>query len=306
MDFRLKQLNLLHTFESAARHQSYSKAAEELFVSQAAISQQMRQLEAKLNTSLFVRSGRSMLLTIHGETLYRACHQGFLEIASGLNAIQSEGLAGDLTITSTQAFCSLWLMPRLYKFSLLYPDINIRVLASNAVQDMKKKHIDIAIRFSLSIDQLAADNMVVEPCGHVSAYPVCSAELFNRGDLTSPQELLNYQLIYLANESKVTWGSWFEHVGVTGYKQHKKKTEVTSTDLALSAVLGGHGITLAATELFAPYLSTKQVVVPFDIKHPIEWQRFILYDAHSSRANRIKVFTEWLKQELTSNAQEVG
>ena len=102
MDKRLNHLNALRTFESAARHQSYSKAAEELFVSQAAVSQQMRQLEQGLQAKLFLRVGRTMQLTQSGEKLFHATSQAFTTLIQGLNSIQCEGIAGDLTVTSTQ------------------------------------------------------------------------------------------------------------------------------------------------------------------------------------------------------------
>lgn len=301
MDSRLKQLNALHTFEHAARHESYSKAAKDLFISQAAVSQQMRQLEDTLKVKLFFRSGHNMLLTKQGKTLFEACHQGFNLISSGIKAIQCEELAGDLTITSTQAFCSLWLMPKLYKFSLLYPEVNIRVLGSNAIEDLKKKHIDVAVRFSRNNQTVKGEGLVVEECGTISAYPVCSKTLFEMGNIKEPKDLLNFPLISLANETEITWQSWFIHAGVTNYQDHTKKIEVTSSDLALSAVLAGHGVTLAASELFSQYLFNQQLVIPFDIKHPFDWQRFILYDANSSRLKRITVFTDWLKQELFSD-----
>ncbi|MFB1000275.1 MAG: LysR family transcriptional regulator, partial [Colwellia sp.] len=121
MDQRLKYLNALRTFESAARHKSYTIAAKELFVSQAAVSQQVRQLEQVLSVKLFIRSGRKMLLTESGDSLFASTHQALSLLVKGLNSIQNEDVAGDLTITSTQAFCSLWLMPRLFRFSQLYP-----------------------------------------------------------------------------------------------------------------------------------------------------------------------------------------
>lgn len=303
MDQRLKFLNALVSFESAARHQSYSKAAEELFVSQAAISQQMRQLEQGLKVKLFIRSNRSMLLTESGEKLQKSCKLGFNEIINGLNAVQQEQVEGDLTITSTQAYCSLWLMPRLYKFSLAHPEINVRIMGSNQVEDLQKKHIDVAIRFGFSAENISPDNYTVLPFGSVGAYPVCSPQLVNDGCLTRPEDLLNCRLIYLTRESKVTWRSWFEHLGIKGYETHTKKTEVTSSDMALSAVLAGHGVTLAATGLFSQFLATKQLVVPFDVRHPIEWQRYLIYDENSAKASRIKIFVDWMLDEIANEVE---
>ena len=186
MDNRLKHLNALHSFEVAARHQSYSRAAEELFVSQAAISQQMRHLEQVLSTKLFVRNGRNMILTQSGKQLFTACQKGFNTIIDGLNSIQCEGIPGELTITSTQAFCSMWIMPRLYKFSQLHSEISIKIMGSNQVEDLSKKHIDVAIRFSTVEGRYDNEQHVVEFIGkeiqtaYLESYSEYGQNIFDR------------------------------------------------------------------------------------------------------------------------------
>jgi LysR family glycine cleavage system transcriptional activator len=305
MDIRLKHLNALRSFESAARHQSYSRAAEELFVSQAAVSQQMRQLEQALTIQLFVRNGRKMQLTESGEKLYKSTHQALNTLVEGLNSIQCEGIAGDLTLTSTQAFCSLWLMPRLYKFSQIHPEVNIRILGSNQVEDLQKKRIDLAIRFGVEKRVSKNDNLIVEDFGEDVVYPVCSPKLLQHMWLKSPKDLLDCTLVSLANERLVTWESWFKHAGVEGSQQASKKTEVTSSDMALSAVLSGHGVALAASAMFSQYIPTKQLVVPFKIKHPVIWKRYLVYDKFSAKQKRIQVFTQWLQTEMAASQPKV-
>jgi LysR family glycine cleavage system transcriptional activator len=305
MDQRLKYLNAMRTFESAARHKSYSQAAEELFVSQAAVSQQMRQLENVLSVKLFVRTGRKMLLTPSGETLYDSAHQALNILIKGLNSIQHEDIAGDLTITSTQAFCSLWLMPRLYKFFQVHPDVNVRILGSNQKEDLQQKHIDLAIRFGVKQQVSNADNLVMEDFGEDVVYPVCSPKLLQHMWLQSPKDLLDCTLVSLANEQVVTWDKWFEHAGVKGFENMTKKTEVTSSDMALNAVLSGHGVTLAASAMFSQYIHTKQLVVPFKIKHPVIWKRYLAYDPNSAKRKRIQVFIDWVRAEMASSSTKV-
>jgi len=305
MDQRLKYLNALRTFESAARHKSYSQAAEELFVSQAAVSQQMRQLEQGLAVKLFVRSGRKMLLTNSGEILYESTNLALNLLIKGLNSIQNEEVAGDLTITSTHAFCSLWLMPRLYKFSRQHPDINVRILGSNQKEDLQKKHIDLGIRFDVSNRIEDSEHLVMEDFGEDVVYPVCSPKLLQHMWLKSPKDLLDCTLVSLANERLVTWETWFEHAGVEGFQKLTKKTEVTSSDMALNAVLSGHGVTLAASAMFSQYIPTKQLVVPFKIKHPIIWKRYLVYDANSAKRKRIQVFIDWVRTEMASSEPKV-
>jgi len=305
MDKRLKYLNALRTFESAARHKSYSRAAEELYVSQAAVSQQMRQLEQALSVKLFMRSGRNMQLTESGQSLFLSTHEALNLLVKGLNGIQSEDVAGDLTITSTQAFCSLWLMPRLFKFSQLHPDVNVRILGSNQKEDLQKKQIDLGIRFGVKNKASDTDNLVMEDFGEDVVYPVCSPNLLKHMWLKSPKDLLDCTLVSLANERLVTWESWFEHAGVEGYENVTKKTEVTSSDMALSAVLSGHGVTLAASAMFSQYIPTKQLVVPFKIKHPMIWKRYFAYDPNSVKRKRIKVFIDWVRTEMASSEPKV-
>lgn len=301
MDKRLNHLNALRTFESAARHQSYSKAAEELFVSQAAVSQQMRQLEQGLQAKLFLRVGRNMQLTQSGEKLYRATNQAFSTLIQGLNSIQCEEVAGDLTVTSTQAFCTLWLMPRLYRFAQLHPEVNIKILASNQIEDLAKKHIDLAIRFGREDRQVDYGHLTHIDFGKDHAYPVCSPNLLAHAKLDVPEDILKCSLVSLANEDVVTWKAWFEKAGVTGFEKHRQKTEVTSSDMALSAVLSGHGVALIASAMSAQYLESKQLIIPFHIKHPSEWRRYLVFDPDSAKLKRIKVFTDWLQLEMLNH-----
>jgi len=297
MDKRLKQLNNLRSFESAARHQSYSKAAEELFVSQAAVSQQMRQLEQAVGCKLFIRSGRKMQLTDSGEKLYIASKTAFDTLLQGINSIQTQAVAGTLTVTSTQAFTSLWLMPRLYRFSMKHPDVNIRVIASNSNEDLKQGHIDLAIRFRTFEDINADDGLVYQMIAKDAVYPVCSPQLIQEFNFKTPKDLLQCWLVGLEGAGRVNWATWFKNAGVDEFKSHDLWTEVSTGDTALSAVLSGHGVTLASQALFAQYVATGQLVVPFPIKHPVSFNRFIVFDPNSVKWARMQVFIDWLKEE---------
>lgn len=303
MDKRLKQLNNLRSFESAARHQSYSKAAAELFVTQAAISQQMRQLEAAMGSQLFVRNGRKMELTESGSKLYMATHKAFDTLLKGFNSIQTEEVAGSLTITSTQAFTSLWLMPRLYKFSIKHPEIKIKVVSSNGLEDLRQGHIDLAIRFITNKEVDTSDDMTYEFIAEDHVYPACSPQLMKEFNFKYPQDILQCWLVSLENQGSIDWPTWFKHAGVNNYNCHKKWTEVSTGDLALSAVLSGHGFTLASQALFSQYVGTGQLVIPFNIKHPISFKRYFVFDPNSAKKSRLEVFTAWLKEETKLDEQ---
>ena len=297
MDKRLKQLNNLRSFESAARHQSYSKAAKELFVTQAAVSQQMRQLEAAMGSRLFSRNGRKMELTESGEKLYMATHTAFDTLLKGFNSIQTEDVAGTLTITSTQAFTSLWLMPRLYKFSIKHPEIKVKIVSSNSIEDLRQGHIDLAIRFITANEVDTSDGMAYEFIAEDHVYPACSPQLVKEYKFKEPKDILHCWLVSLENQGRIDWPTWFKEAGVDSYRCHKKWTEVSSGDMALSAVLSGHGFTLASQALFSQYVNSGQLVIPFNIKHPISFKRYFVFDPNSAKKLRLDVFTDWLKEE---------
>ena len=296
----LKNINLLHSFECAARHQSYSKAAAELCISQAAVSQQMRQLEENLATQLFLRKSKSMLLTQQGKTLLSGTQQAFKLLEKSINEITVEEIAGSLTISSTQAFTALWLMPKLSKFSAQYPNINIRVMSSTQFEDLKEQHIDLAIRFGPGVKENTDSSLNCEYFGEDPVYPVCSEALAKKVDFKEPKDLLKTWLVSLENPGCYDWPSWFEHTNTQGYQDHQQWTEVHSTDMALNAVLNDHGFTLAARYLIIEQLKSGQLVMPINIPHPNLVKRYFVYDENSPKIARLNVFTHWLKQEMNA------
>ena len=298
MDKRLRWLNNLLCFEVAARHQSYSKAAEELFVSQAAVSQQMRLLEENIGAALFRRQGRNMVLTSQGKTLLHACQTGFSEIVNGLNQVQEEPIQGSLTISSTQAYCALWLLPNLYDFFNIHPEININVQASNLCEDLHEGNVDVAIRFSTSTSALQKEGLVVEKIGENGVVPVCSPSFAKDKQIHSTEDLVRTRLLALPMSDKVNWETYFEHVQVDTMKKPLNKTEVSSSDLALSAALSSQGVMLASDMMIGQYIKSGQLIVPVDIPHPVRWKSHIIYLEHSPKHKRIALFCNWLKRKM--------
>ncbi|PCK33004.1 LysR substrate-binding domain-containing protein [Pseudoalteromonas piscicida] len=299
MDQRLRYLGTLRCFESAARLQSYTQAASELNITQAAVSQQMRQLESALAVKLFVRKGRNMHLTEAGEVLLMSTQSGFKRIIDGLNQIQTQELAGSLTITSTQSFCSLWLMPNLCSFYESHDDIQIRVLGSNHLEDIRLNHIDIAIRFSTKAHLSCPAGLEQIYLGEDKNYPVCSPSYKEKLQIHSVSDLARCNLIH-HDDDKVSWEQWFESQGVCGQSICAKgpHTRVSSNDMALSAALKGQGVAIVSKELFLDFQQAGLVVQLFDAPHPVVWQRYVLYDPHSPKRKRIQVFIDWLISQL--------
>lgn len=304
MDKTFKYLNLLRSFECAARHNSYSKAATELCISQAAVSQQMRQFEALIGKQLFVRKGKQMLLSQSAETLYKATQQAFSILQNAINEINEEGIQGSLTITSTQAFTSLWLMPKLHKFSEQYPEIEINVTSAPGFEDLKQQHIDLAIRFGTNVESNIEPGYSCEYFGVDPVYPVCSAQLAKTLSFETPVDLLQTWLVSLKIPGAYSWAAWFQHVGVENHHQHQRWTQVNSTDMALHAVSNGHGFTLAARYLCIQQLKSGQLVMPVNISHPEVVKRYLVFDKNSAKIARLKVFMAWLKMEMKTDIRD--
>ncbi|KZN48444.1 LysR substrate-binding domain-containing protein [Pseudoalteromonas luteoviolacea] len=293
-----KNINLLVTFECAARHNSYSLAAQELCISQAAVSQQIRQLEALLNSRLFVRKGKRMLPTQQGAALFEHAQKGLTILNKGINQVQREGIDGELTITSTQAFISLWLMPRLQGFTDRYPNIQINVSSSANFVDLKQAHIDLAIRFGTTVEQHTPDNFSCEYFGESPVYPICSNSLAKQLNLNDPANLLSQHIVTLTHAGPYDWPSWFNVAGVKGVEHHTLWTKVNSTDMAISAVSSGHGVTLAAPYLCQEQLDRGTLIIPYRLPHPNKVKRYFVYDTNTPRLARLQIFTDWLNNEM--------
>jgi LysR family transcriptional regulator, glycine cleavage system transcriptional activator len=301
MEKVIRNINILRSFECAARHHSYTKAASELFISQAAVSQQMRQLEADIGSQLFVRKDKQMLLTQKGKHLFEATQKAFGILRKSINELKNEGIAGSLTISSTQAFTALWLMPKLSKFSALFPEIKIRVMSSPQFDDLRQQHIDLAIRFGTNVEKDTDPGLVCEYFGEDQVYPVCSAQLAETMEFKKPADLLKTWLVGLENPGVYDWLSWFEQAGIKSYKQHQQRTQVHSTDMALNAVLNGHGFTLAVRYLCIQHLESGQLVIPVKIPHHEVVKRYFIFDPDSAKIARLVIFIDWLKTEMAAD-----
>ena len=295
MDKRLRYLAALRYFEVAARQQSYSKAANELCVSQAAVSQTIRRLEEELSCKLFVRKGRNMLLTAKGEMLLSHVSAGFEQILCGLNKIQQEPLEGVLKVSAPPSFASRWLLPRLWKFSIEHPGIPIRIITTCESLDVQHGEVDVAIWQGDACSAL--EGLEQELLLEEAIYPFCSPMLAQSTSFIEPKQLLDCWLIHFDN-SEIDWSKWFAQAGVTMDKQTVQWMEVGTFDMAMSAVVAGHGACLASDSLAGDFIERGLLVKPFDLplSPGIRFHLFTLRD--SARKQRINAFTAWLKHEI--------
>jgi LysR family transcriptional regulator, glycine cleavage system transcriptional activator len=298
MDKRLRHIALLRCFDAAARHQSYSLAAEELSITQAAVSQQIRNLEEHLQVKLFNRQGRAMQLTKQGSTLFESVGKAFSELSLGFDRIQIEPQAGVITVTASPSFCSRWLVPRLWKFSILYPDIQVRALASTQYEDVRHSDIDVAIRQGeMQTNHVHQETLLLDP-----VFPICSPRVYKEEQLTSPEKINQCWLVEAigVGRSGFSWKDWFKLAGVPVDPKGYNWMEVTTWEMGINAVLSGHGIFLTSGCMAQDLIESGALVKPFDIQIEPGLRFSLLYDEESPRMARIKVFTQWLKAELAA------
>ncbi|UOE78831.1 LysR substrate-binding domain-containing protein [Vibrio splendidus] len=295
MDNRLRHLSGLRYFEVAARLSNYSKAAEELFVTQAAVSQKIRQLEEQLGCKLFIRKGRAMTLTHEGHTLFRHVSDGFQEVLLGLNKIQSEPIQGLLVVRSPPSFASRWLLPRLWKFSVKHPEIPIKILTGCDTPNLKHGEIDVAIR--QGEDLCVEEGLTLEMLINEPVYPFCSPELSNSLNFTSPEQLLKCWLIQF-DSGCFPWEEWFRQANISTQSSTIQWMEVGTFDMGLTTVMAGHGVCLATDSLAGDFIERGLLVKPFNIGMTPGVQVNLCFDPSSPRKERVTAFTHWLHEEV--------
>src|SRR5690348_10422810 len=193
MSRRLPPLNSLRAFEAVARHLSISKAAEELSVTPAAVSHQIKTLEDHLGVALFRRDKRNLMLSDAGQACLPGIREGFERLAAAVGEIDSLGLAGILTVSVAPSFAAKWLLPRLDSFQAKHPDIDVRVSASMQLVDFSRDDVDMAIRYgSGRYPELIVEKLMTE-----AVFPVCSPKLMKGKDApNSPDALRSHTLLH--------------------------------------------------------------------------------------------------------------
>ncbi len=257
----LPSLDLLKAFEAAARQLSFTRAGAELFLSQSAVSRQIQQLETELGVALFIRRTRALLLTEAGQRYYRdvsqALHQ-LREAGAGLAAARSDRI---VTVTTAMTFASLWLVPQLADFQQRHPDIQIHVAADNAVRDLEREQMDVAVRYSTrELAGAGAQRLFGE-----RVLPVCSPKLLGQKPLRHPADLRDFVLLNFEDPQQLTpwltWDVWFETMQ-TPWSGAKGVLRFSHYDMMLRAAINAQGIALGRLPLIESLLDDGTLVAP--------------------------------------------
>jgi len=285
---RLPPLNALRAFEAAARHLSFTKAAEELFVTQAAISHQVKALEAWLGQPLFRRKNRNLFLTEAGQSYFGPLGMAFDEIdksTARLNALDS---SGTLTVSVLPSIAAKWLVPRMRGFREKYPDIDVRLSPSTQLTDFSREAVDVVLRYGRG-DWLGmrADQFLTE-----DIFPVCSPDLLHgKNPLNTPDDLKRHTLLH--DDYFEDWTRWCLAAGVTGIDTVRGPVYEDSANL-LQAVIAGEGVGLGRSALAADDIAAGRLVRVFDISLPVEFAYYVVAPEASADRPKVAAFRDWV------------
>lgn len=296
----LPPLAAVRCFEAAARHQGFSRAAEELGMTQAAVSYQIKLLEERLGVALFLRGARGVTLTDAGRRLAPAVTGAFASLRAAFEAL-SEAADGVLTVSVVATFASNWLVPRLGDFHVAHPGISVRVDVSGALVDFRRSEIDAGIRSGDG----RWPGLIAHRLMDVEMTPMLSPRLLDKaGPVRAPADLLALPLIDPADP---WWMDWFAAAGVAP-PDLTRRTEmrVETQHLAARAALAGQGVAILSPAFFAEELATGALVQPFDLVHPSGASYWLVYPEARRRSARIRAFREWLLAETAAVAAPIS
>jgi LysR family transcriptional regulator, glycine cleavage system transcriptional activator len=288
-------LDLLRGFHAAARHLSFTKAANDLFVTQSAISQEVKALEEQLGNPLFTRVNRTLRLTHAGEQLYRAVDEALSLIDSA--AAQVAGTGEPLSITMTVPFATLWLGPRLPAFARLYPGISLRVAASNDNLDVERENIDIAIRYVPSGAAPPSQETICE----YEMFPVCSPALNKSSPITSPSDLSRHVLLDFETLRRgrpwYDWQLWLHAKQIRGLKP-AGSLRFSHYDLAVEAAIAGSGVAIGKWPYLARHLQKGVLVAPLGNSGVATLGSFYVVVRNAAPRSAVSSFVTWLRTEV--------
>jgi DNA-binding transcriptional LysR family regulator len=294
----LPSLDLLQGFEAAARHLSFTKAGEELFITQSAVSRQIKELEEQLGVELFHRRHRSLALTEAGQQLYAAAAQVLTTMRTATSRLKAGNGKRPLAVTTTASFAALWLIPRLAGFRRMHPDVDVRITADTRVQDLERDALDLAIRHGPA--SLAGPN-AVRLFGE-KVFPVCSPKLLKRIPLREPADLRNHTLLQYddpdARHPWLHWKTWLEVARIADLKPAGTLT-FSGYEQIIPAAVAGHGVALGRAPLLKDLLASKELVAPFKSSADPARAYFAIVSKNAEGRPEVADFVAWLREEAS-------
>jgi LysR family transcriptional regulator, glycine cleavage system transcriptional activator len=297
---RLPSLDTLRVFSIAARHMSFTRAADELHLTQSAISHRVRALEEELGVPLFDRLPRRLELTRAGEVLAQGVDQAVADIARTIANLDLGDDGRRLSVTMLPSVASRWLVPRLPRFHALHPDIELQLIADPRLLDLRAARIDLAIRFGRGTYPGYAVTELMPDC----VFPVCSPRLLaERGPVDTVEALLDLPRLHdSATErdgSGSDWRSWLNHVGCHDAPCDEGQ-RFSDAGLLIDAAVLGLGVALARASLVFDHVANETLICPLNLAAPTAFAYYLLCLPEAEAIQRNACFRDWLRAEAAA------
>jgi LysR family glycine cleavage system transcriptional activator len=300
MPRRLPSLNALKAFEAAARHESFTRAADELCVTQGAVSHQVKALEAELGFRLFHRERQRLVVTEAGRSYLDVVRDAFDRIAAGTERLLQRQSVGALTVSTSPNFAAKWLVHRLGRFAEVHRSIDLRVSASLHPVDFVREDVDVAVRHGDgNWSGLHVTRLCIE-----ALFPVCSPKLL-RGPhaLRAPSALGHHVLLHL--DDRRDWAKWLDAAGCAGADLGRGPV-FNQASMAIDAAIEGQGVALARSALAAwDLLAGRLVRLPFGPPLPMPYAYWIVCPRATANLPKITAFRNWLVGEAEEDARRL-
>ena len=301
---RLPSLDLLKGFDAAARHLSFTRGAEDLFLTQSALSRQIQTLEEQLGVALFERRHRELRLTDAGQILHISAKNVLDELSHAVAKIRREQSTQPLTVSTNQPFAAMWLIPRLSQFRELHPDVDVFISADNRIVDLERERIDLAVRYCTE---------AMAPPGSPRLFgerlvPVCSPSLAadRERPLKRPEDLARHTLLHIDDERGrfpwLNWSVWLAAIGIRDLKP-AGSLRFNHFDQVMQAALGGQGVALGRVPLIDSLLRQRRLVAPFRDKYATSRAYYVVTANQASIRPAAQAFIEWLCEEARTETE---
>jgi LysR family transcriptional regulator, glycine cleavage system transcriptional activator len=302
---RLPALDLLVGFESAARHLSFTKAGDELFLTQSAVSRQIKDLEEQLGVALFERRHRALALTGAGQQFYASAAQVLATMRTATERLRTQaGRRRPLSVTTTHSFAALWLIPRLAGFTRDHPGVDVRITAETRVQDLERDGLDVAIRHGpASLAGPGAVRLMGE-----RVFPVCSPKLLSdaKRPLKQPEDLRRHILLQYDDPDGrhpwLHWKTWLEVERMTDLKPAGTLT-FSGYEQIIPAAVAGHGVALGRSPLVKDLLASGELVAPFKSSADPARAYFAIVSKSAEGRPEVADFVAWLRVEAKKTSR---
>jgi LysR family transcriptional regulator, glycine cleavage system transcriptional activator len=289
----LPALNALKTFEAAARYESFSRAADELFVTHGAVSHQIRALEEALGTPLFSREGKRVRLTDAGCRYAKDVRTALMALADATRSVREGQRARRLVISSSSSFSARWITPRIGRFIERHPEIDVELLSTNVLTDFSRDDVDVGIRFGPG----GYPDLYVERLLDEVAFPVC-APTFNGGVLPkTPAELAQSPRLLRSDDQM--WSVWFKAAGLDGVPEPRRGLFFQDSSNLVQAAIDGQGVALIRRSIIGSNeLATGRLVRLFDIAAPSSSAHWFVCPPPLLQTARVQALRAWLIEEV--------